>query len=532
MNKGMDICYHQGDIDFRKAKADGIDFIIPRDGWGTSDIDPKLVEYAKNAQDQNIGVPGVYHFIYALNIQQAVQNAARAVENAKAAGLPQSTVIWCDLEYDTVENAKKQGINLTAKDQRAFAEAFCNYCLAQGYPSGIYCNADYIVNVYGRDITDHYDIWLADLDGDPDFPCVYRQYDWYARPDGCPVNVDLDEYIGMYTAGTAKPRNGKNGILNAEFAGNPQESEVKMSKYQIMTDEEWVAKLKKLARGKSNYWAKFPYNLLYWTGERFYGDCSNIEKALFNGRDIDSPEPGSYAWPLPATGDATEYALLMQCSDIQWGNFAALKAGEPRLLYQEGHIGAYLGEEWEEPGQGIVNCAECTPAWEDGIQFSYVAPNGARSWCKGGAVRSYWEAHGLASKWVYYTDEDTMQAVQDGIQGVSEDVKGAHYDAADLAVMIIRNKYGNGAARKANLKAEGYTDDEISSAQAKVNNIVWAANKLKEEAEKRYTVIIAAYDVVAGKYGDGADRKAALLDAYGEELAGLIQEEVNDLMES
>lgn len=94
MSKGMDICYHQGNIDFKKAGADGIEFVIPRDGWGTSETDPKLVEYVRNAQEAGISVPGVYHFIYADNLQQAVQNAAKAVENVKTAGLPQSTIVW------------------------------------------------------------------------------------------------------------------------------------------------------------------------------------------------------------------------------------------------------------------------------------------------------------------------------------------------------------------------------------------------------------------------------------------------------
>ena len=365
-----------------------------------------------------------------------------------------------------------------------------------------------------------YDIWLADLEGEPDFPCLYRQYDWYARPDGCLVNVDLDEFIGAYTAGTAKPRN----------TNTPTKKGATMSKYQIMTDEEWVDKLKTLARGKSTYIAKFPYNLLYWTGEKFTADCSNLEKALFNGRDINDKTVGSYMWPLPATGDATEYELLMQCSDIQWGNFTALKAGEPRILYQEGHIGAYLGEEWEEPGQGIVNCVESTPAWEDGIQFSYVAPNGARSWCKGGTIRSYWKAHGLASKWIYYTDEDTWQTAQDSIQKIDPEVKGVHYGSVDLAVMIIRNRYGVGSARKENLKAEGYTDDEIRAAQDIVNSVVKNANDQKAAAEQLCTIITIAYDVIAGKYGDGADRKEALISQCGEQVAAMVQAKVDELL--
>jgi len=527
-NKGMDIHCREVDmlnpnkvIDFNKVKKDGIDFIIPRDGWGTGKIDPKLIEYVKGAEKAGIEVPGVFHFVYATNLQQAIQNAQRAIQNVESAGLPKTTVIWCDIEYDTVDVAKEQGVELTPEMLRDFAESFCNFVLVQGYPTGIYLNRDYLINIYGESIKDEYDIWLADLGDSPRYDCVYWQYDWHGLPDGCKSEVDLDQYIGVYTAGTAKART---------TVTTTKKEEIKMSQYQIMTDDQWVERLKTLARGKSNYRAEFPWNLLYWDGNRFWADCSNLEKALFNGRDINDKTVGSYAWPLPATGDATEYALLMQCADIQWGNFQNLKAGEPRLLYQDGHIGAYLGEEWEEPGQGIVNCVESTPAWEDGIQFSYVAPDGARSWCKGASIRSYWTAHALASKWVIYTDEETQGAVQESIQKVSADVQGIHYGTVDLAVMIIRNKYGNGQARKNNLQAEGYSEYEIRSAQDKVNTVVKRANAQKAEAERVYTVIAAAYDVIAGAYGDGLDRKNALIGKFGEDIYDLIKKKVDELL--
>jgi len=48
--------------------------------------------------------------------------------------------------------------------------------------------------------------------------------------------------------------------------------------YQIMTDDQWVKYLKELGRGKSSYKNWFPYNLLYWDGERFSADCSNLEE--------------------------------------------------------------------------------------------------------------------------------------------------------------------------------------------------------------------------------------------------------------
>ena len=93
----------------------------------------------------------------------------------------------------------KHGFNLTTKLQRQVTEIFCNYVLSQGYQTGVYLNQDYIVRVYGRDILTKYDIWLADLEGEPYCDCLYRQYDWYGRISGIPTNVDRDVYVGKHT---------------------------------------------------------------------------------------------------------------------------------------------------------------------------------------------------------------------------------------------------------------------------------------------------------------------------------------------
>ena len=211
--KGLDLCYHQGDINWPQVKAAGIDFIIPRDGWGPASekngkalyADPKFLQNVKEAQEAGIEIQGVYHFIYGINEHEARQNAACAINNVRKAGLPKETVIWCDLEYDTVDNARDyRGVNLTNAQLKAMAIAFCEYCMEQGYPTGIYLNQDYATRVYGLDILDKFDIWLADLEAEPAYKCVVRQVGWYAQIAGIPTKVDTDEFYGEYSAGTAK----------------------------------------------------------------------------------------------------------------------------------------------------------------------------------------------------------------------------------------------------------------------------------------------------------------------------------------
>ena len=167
-----------------------------------------------------------------------------------------------------------------------------------------------------------------------------------------------------------------------------------------MSKNEWVHKLEVLAKQPSHYRNRYPYNLLYWDGSSWWCDCSNLMKALFNGRDINNKTPGSYQNRLIDPKDVTEYGLFSQCSDIS-GNFKKLKSGEPRLLYKQGHIGSYIGKELKV-SQGTVNSIECTGALGGGIKYTYVDGNGNRLVAKGGSSLGRWAQHGKPTRWVTY----------------------------------------------------------------------------------------------------------------------------------
>ena len=169
----------------------------------------------------------------------------------------------------------------------------------------------------------------------------------------------------------------------------------------VMTKDQWVADLITIAKSKSTYKNVWPYNVLYWDGNKWYCDCVNLMKALFNGRSIKNPKKDSYATVLTNTGDVGTERFIELCEDVST-NFKMLKAGEPRILHLNGHIGAYLGKELRV-SKGVVNAVECTGAWEKGALFSYVDPDGTRRYFKGSNnVRGRWERHGKPSRWVKY----------------------------------------------------------------------------------------------------------------------------------
>ena len=168
----------------------------------------------------------------------------------------------------------------------------------------------------------------------------------------------------------------------------------------MMTKDEWVRKLEVLASRKTNYSQQYGYNALRYDGDTWWCDCSNLMKALFNGRDIYDFTPGNFERDTSKTGDVNANGLIAKCSYLST-NFNQLKYGEPRLIHMKGHIGAYIGKE-VNTDHGVCNVIECTGSWGGGIRYSYVHGNGKRTYGKNGGSNGTWEKHGLPNKWVIY----------------------------------------------------------------------------------------------------------------------------------
>lgn len=207
MKKGIDISYFQGDIDFRRVKADGIDFIIPRCGYGKSTMDSKFSEYVTNALKAGIEVPGIYHFSYALSEADARNEARQAVKFAKEVGLPKETIIFFDLEYDSVDYAKKYAVNIDKNRCIAHTNAFCQEVQNQGYRTGVYANQDYLNRMYDTATINKYIFWYANWNGGktPSVKCAFHQWSEKGKVNGIKGNVDMDYYYGGADAPVREP---------------------------------------------------------------------------------------------------------------------------------------------------------------------------------------------------------------------------------------------------------------------------------------------------------------------------------------
>ena len=202
--KGIDISAWQGIVDFNQVKSDGIDFVILREGFGTS-IDSCFLNYTNGAKKAGLPIHGVYHFCYSTNENEVLAEARSCLANVQKAGLPKSTIIFFDFEYDTVKKAQNRGKVLGKNECISFSDTFCQQIVKAGYKAGIYSNLDYYNNYYDQAIINKYIYWVAQYNngGTPLRKGAYHQWTDEGRVKGINGNVDLD-YCYIVNPATAK----------------------------------------------------------------------------------------------------------------------------------------------------------------------------------------------------------------------------------------------------------------------------------------------------------------------------------------
>lgn len=185
--KGIDISKWQGDINFKKVKSSGIDFVIIREGYGRKDpnqIDKKFKENYQKAKEAGLNV-GVYHYSYADSAEDAINEARFCLENIR--GMQFEYPIVFDIE-------DKEQQKLSNRQRTDIVKAFCNEIEVNGYYAMFYCNLNWINHYLCRDeLLEKYDFWLANwYANSPVVPCGIWQYSSEGKIDGIFGNVDLD----------------------------------------------------------------------------------------------------------------------------------------------------------------------------------------------------------------------------------------------------------------------------------------------------------------------------------------------------
>lgn len=184
IEKGIDVSKWNGTIDWKKVKADGIDYVIIRGGFGNATVDPQFESYIQGASDAGLKI-GVYWFSYATSVTKAKEEAAKCLETIAPYRDKITYPVFYDFEYDSVDYAKKLGITITKDLSSKMADEFLTAIKNAGYITGIYTNKDFGDKYFYEDMLFANNLWIAQYSS----ACTYnRPYMMWQYTDKGTIN--------------------------------------------------------------------------------------------------------------------------------------------------------------------------------------------------------------------------------------------------------------------------------------------------------------------------------------------------------
>ena len=192
---GLDVSHYQGEIDWEKVKASGIEFVFIRlgyRGYGEEGVLKEDTNFEKNIQGaRSAGLDvGVYFFAQAVNEKEAIEEAQFVLDSLLEYNL-QMPVVY-DPESILHEEARTD--HVTGEQFTKNTKAFCETIEEAGYDAMIYCNMLWQADKLDLTELSEYPIWYADYEAYPQTPYHFDiwQYSSEGTVDGIQGNVDLN----------------------------------------------------------------------------------------------------------------------------------------------------------------------------------------------------------------------------------------------------------------------------------------------------------------------------------------------------
>ena len=192
--KCIDVSEAQAKIDWKKVKADGIEYAIIRAGYGWTHVDKWFEKNIKGAHEAGLKI-GIYWFGYAYKKEHAIKEAEGCLKTIKPYKKWIDLPVFYDWEYDSMKYARKHGVNPKKSLITAFNKLFCDKIKAAGYKTGFYYNLDYKKNYLNLKTLKSYYKWLAYYTKTKQKNIAIQQYTNKGKVDGISGKVDRDWII-------------------------------------------------------------------------------------------------------------------------------------------------------------------------------------------------------------------------------------------------------------------------------------------------------------------------------------------------
>lgn len=196
---GMDVSQHNGKINFKKAKRDGIEFVFIRVGYTgytkssfSLNLDKKYKTYIKDATKAGLKV-GVYWYSQSTKVSEAKKEANALLKAIKGYSITMPVVF--DYEFADTKKGRLDSAKLSKTNMTANALAFLNTVSNAGYDACIYASENFLEeHLYANQISSNFKVWLANYSSKTNYKGDYEfwQHTAKGRVSGMRGNVDIN----------------------------------------------------------------------------------------------------------------------------------------------------------------------------------------------------------------------------------------------------------------------------------------------------------------------------------------------------
>lgn len=185
---GADVSAYQTTINWKQAKADGMDFAVIRVGGrgygaaGNLYKDIYFVSHMKGAKNAGMAT-GVYFFSQATSEKEAIAEADYCIDLIEAAGYGPADMdlpVFMDYEFASGKTpGRLHTAGLSKTEATAVARAFCKEVEARGYTPGIYANITFLSKtINGASLARDYFIWAAHYNSTCQYSGTYSMWQY------------------------------------------------------------------------------------------------------------------------------------------------------------------------------------------------------------------------------------------------------------------------------------------------------------------------------------------------------------------
>lgn len=289
---GIDVSYYQGNIDWKKVKNSGVEFVIIRVGYrgygsaGTLVEDPRFKTYLDGATKAGLKV-GVYFYTQAITTAEAKAEAKFVLDRIKGYSLQMP--VYYDIESVDYDTGRLDSAGLSKAQKTALCTAFCDTIIKSGYSAGVYANYTWL-NYYidGAGLGKKYPIWLAHYTSNTNYDqrMDMWQYSGSGTVSGISAYTDVNVwYSGKLPLYVSDLISVKNTSTSNTFAWNGAPDATGYEVYQGTSPSD--PKKKKIGDTENTYFTNsnkstgtmYKYMVRAYSdasGKRVYGDYSEV----------------------------------------------------------------------------------------------------------------------------------------------------------------------------------------------------------------------------------------------------------------